>query len=127
MMGAKTGKRGPDPLEVDPVKLLALAQINCTNEEMASVLGMSKRTFQERLAENEELRDIIDKGREEGKASLRRMQWKAALGGNTTMMIWLGKNTLGQTDKQQVEHSGKGGGPLVLRLAKDDDTDQQDD
>jgi len=40
-----------------------------------------------------------------GKASLRRTQWKAATGGNSTMMVWLGKNVLGQTDKQEIEHN----------------------
>ena len=34
-----------------------------------------------------------------GKASLRRAQWKAALNGNTTMLVWLGKQELGQNDK----------------------------
>jgi len=100
------GKPGPDKIEVDPARLETLAKINCTHEEMASVLGMSIRTFQERLAEDPELRTIIEKNRDEGKASLRRAQWKSALGGDRTMMIWLGKNHLGQTDRQAVEHSG---------------------
>jgi hypothetical protein len=37
-------------------------------------------------------------GREEGKASLRRMQWRAAER-STAMLIWLGKQYLGQTGK----------------------------
>ena len=40
-----------------------------------------------------------------GKASLRRTQWKTATGGNPTMQIWLGKNMLGQTDKQEIDHN----------------------
>ena len=39
------------------------------------------------------------------KASLRRMQYKAAEGGNVTAQIWLGKQILGQKDK--LEHSGE--------------------
>jgi hypothetical protein len=31
------------------------------------------------------------------------MQWKLARSGNATMLIWLGKQWLGQTDK--VEHA----------------------
>lgn len=98
-MGAQSGKPGPDPLQVDPAKMEALGRINCTHEEIAAVLGMSARTFRERLEENPELRHILEKARDEGKASLRRVQWKAALSGDRTMMIWLGKNTLGQSDK----------------------------
>ncbi len=31
--------------------------------------------------------------------SLKRKQWEMAMGGNITMLIWLGKQNLGQTDK----------------------------
>ena len=111
------GRRGPQKTLVDPVRLLALAQIHCTHGEMAAVLGMSLRTFQERLEEHPELHDIINKGRDEGKASLRRAQWKSALSGDRTMMIWLGKNHLGQRDAP-LEVTGAGGGPLVILAAE---------
>ena len=39
------------------------------------------------------------KGFESGKASLRRKQYEVAMGGNCTMLVWLGKQYLGQTDK----------------------------
>jgi hypothetical protein len=41
-----------------------------------------------------------------GKASLRRKQFQVADGGNVGMLVWLGKQYLGQTDKveQQVDH-----------------------
>lgn len=42
-----------------------------------------------------------------GKRSLRRMQWKSAKGGNATMQIWLGKQLLGQTDKQDITSGGE--------------------
>jgi hypothetical protein len=38
------------------------------------------------------------KGRESLKQSLRRAQIKLALSGNAVMLIWLGKNLLGQSD-----------------------------
>jgi len=115
-MGAKTGKPGPDPIQVDPAKMEALGRISCTHEEIAAVLGMSVRTFRQRLSENEELRNLLEKARDEGKASLRRAQWKAALAGDRTMMIWLGKNTLGQSDRQAIEHSGS----LTVHFDKQD-------
>ena len=31
------------------------------------------------------------------------MQWKAADKGNVTMLIWLGKQVLGQAEKQEVK------------------------
>ena len=33
------------------------------------------------------------------------MQWKAAERGNTSMLIWLGKQILGQSDKQEISMS----------------------
>ena len=40
-----------------------------------------------------------------GKAKLRRLQWEAAESGNITMLIWLGKNILGQADKSKIQHA----------------------
>jgi hypothetical protein len=45
-----------------------------------------------------------------GKTRLRHMQWEAAEKGNVAMMIWLGKQHLGQAEKQEV--TGKDGGPI---------------
>ena len=39
------------------------------------------------------------------KLSLRQLQWKNAASGNTALLIFLGKNFLGQTDKSQVDHT----------------------
>ncbi len=47
--------------------------------------------------------DYIRQKRGKGKASLRRMQWKAAESGDRTMLVWLGKNWLDQTDKMKQE------------------------
>lgn len=72
-----------------------LANMHCTQEEIAEFVGISVRT----LKRNEEFCRLYKKGRENGKISLRRMQWQKADQGNTTMLIWLGKQYLGQSDK----------------------------
>ena len=74
-----------------------LAAINCTMEEIAAVLDCSVDTLERRFAE------IIKKGRDSGKMSLRRKQFEVALGGNVGMLIWLGKQLLGQKDVSRVE------------------------
>lgn len=78
--------------QVDTDQIYTLAQLWCTQEEIAAHTGVSVDTLERNYA------DIIKKGKEEGKASLRRMQWRSALDGNVTMQIWLGKNILKQTD-----------------------------
>lgn len=91
---------GGRPKKVIDYKLVAeLANIQCTQQEIANVLNMGVRTLQN----DEEFMRIYKKGMDEGKMSLRRLQWQKAIQGNTTMLVWLGKQYLGQTDKQEVD------------------------
>ena len=70
----------------------------CTEEEIASILNCSRDLFY--TEDNKELyRQAIQKGQSEGKQSLRRYQYELAKKGNSSMLIWLGKQWLGQTDK----------------------------
>jgi hypothetical protein len=50
---------------------------------------------------------------------LRAAQFRLALDGNTAMLIWLGKQYLGQTDKHETknEHTGKDGAAISFTLA----------
>lgn len=79
--------------EIDIELVKNLASIFCTVEEIAAMVGVSKDTLERRYAA------IIKEGKERGKASLRRLQWKIAQGGNASMAIFLGKQYLGQADK----------------------------
>lgn len=84
---------------IDYEQVEKLASIHCTQQEIATFLGCSVDTLQH----DEKFSAIYKKGLETGKMSLRRLQWKKAQDGNTTMLIWLGKNLLGQKDK--IEYS----------------------
>jgi hypothetical protein len=79
--------------DVDADVMQRLAAICCTMTEIAAVTGVSVATLERRYAEP------IKRGREIGKATLRREQYRLAMNGNPTMLIWLGKQLLGQTDK----------------------------
>jgi hypothetical protein len=80
-------------LPIDESQVEELAAILCTMEEIAAVVGCSVDTLERRFA------DTIKKGRERGKSSLRRIQWRLAQDGNAALAIWLGKQWLGQADK----------------------------
>ena len=69
-----------------------LAAIMCTNEEISQVLGITPSQLKNKYQK------IIDKGRAEGKKSLRRAQFEKALTGDVRMLIFLGKNYCGQSD-----------------------------
>ena len=83
-------------LKIDKEKVEQLASFGCTTSEIASVLGWDEATIRKRFSE------YLTKGKEKGKIRLRQMQWKAADKGNVTMLIWLGKQILGQADKSEV-------------------------
>jgi hypothetical protein len=92
---------------------------------MAAVLGVSVDTIQRRKRNSEEFCGVIEKGRASLRNSLRRLQVKKALEGNTTMLIWLGKQLLGQSDRQQTEITGAEHGPIFtadIVTGMDDDT-----
>jgi len=69
-----------------------LAKLHCTNQEMADFFDVPLQTFVDNF------RDIITKGRLETKQRLRAAQLKLALNGDRTMLIWLGRNILSQSD-----------------------------
>lgn len=80
-------------LKLDPILIEQLAEEHCTMEEISSYCECSVDTLERRYAE------IIKRGKDKGKVSLRRLQWEMAKAGNVTMAIWLGKQILGQKDK----------------------------
>jgi hypothetical protein len=81
--------------------------IQCTGEEIASVLGCSYDTLERCCKKQQKMKfaDYIADKRKKGNVSLRRSQWSSATGGNVTMQIWLGKNVLGQSDKIEERKS----------------------
>jgi hypothetical protein len=80
---------------IDPELVEKLASIFCTMEDMSLILDCSVDTLERRFAE------VIKKGRSKSKASLRRKQYEVAQSGNVTMLIWLGKQHLDQSDKRE--------------------------
>lgn len=93
-MKEKSPKKTGRPLkEIDERQVKSLAGINCSLAEMAAVLDCSEDTLSRRFAE------VIKKGRESGKMSLKRKQYEVAMSGNVTMLIWLGKITVGQVEQ----------------------------
>jgi AraC-like DNA-binding protein len=92
-------------------QLVAMIRIQCTRDEICDVLNMSETTLNRRLKERGEhnFEALYKKHSGEGKASLRRMQWKAAEAGNPTMLVWLGKNMLDQKDKVEQDHTSSDG------------------
>ncbi len=88
--------------EIDYDILENLMQIQCTQSEICSVFNITDKTLlskiKEHYGEDMDFMELYKIHSEKGKTSLRRAQYKVALNGNTTMLIWLGKQYLGQKE-----------------------------
>jgi hypothetical protein len=98
-------------LPFDEKVLQELAAIGCTNKEIAVIARISHDSLTRRFAY------LLEKGREDAKCSLRRVQWASAMSGNVVMQIWLGKQLLGQRDHHEL--SGPGGGAVPVQIVND--------
>jgi hypothetical protein len=95
--------------DIDPEQVEKLAQLGLSYAEIAAVLDCDASTLTRRFAQ------VIKKGHEHRDASLRRTQFDVAVNQkNPTMLIWLGKQFLGQRDKQEL--SGENGGPITFSI-----------
>lgn len=83
---------GRDKKVIPPAEVYKLAQIGCKDREIADWFDIDDNTLRYHFQRE------LTKGREALKHSLRRAQVSLALGGNAVMLIWLGKNILGQSD-----------------------------
>lgn len=84
-------------VQIDVKTVERLAQLGCKTTEIADHFGVSVDTIDRRFAEE------LTKGRANIRMSLRQWQLKAAEKGNPTMLIWLGKQMLGQEDRSIFE------------------------
>ena len=99
--GKSKSKGDRPPIDIPEEDVLNLAEIGCTNVEIAGFFKVDESTIRKRFPE------ILTKGRESGKIRLRKKQFSVAMKGNVSMLIWLGKQILGQKDKTETEHGEK--------------------
>jgi hypothetical protein len=83
---------GREKRVVPPDEVYKLAEIGCTDREIAEWFMIKEDTLRYNFA------DYLTKGRAGMKRRLRSVQLSTALAGNATLLIWLGKNLLGQSD-----------------------------
>jgi hypothetical protein len=89
--------RARTPINYARVKELAWLQ--CPDAEIADSMGIDPAAFSRRKKTDKQLREALRKGRADGKIAIRGYQLKSAKEGKPTVLIWLGKQSLGQTDK----------------------------
>lgn len=104
MKKEKTRKKtGRPEYKIDFDQVDRMCAIHCTGEEIAGVLNINYDTLNEQIKRHFKMSfpEYFKKKSAPGKMSLRRAQFKTANDGNPTMLVWLGKQYLGQTDKAE--------------------------
>ena len=84
--------------KVPKAKVRMLASCGCSFREIAKYFAADEAVIRKKFRED------YEQGRQDMKVKLRQAQWKGALEhGNTSLLIFLGKNYLGQSDKTDLE------------------------
>src|SRR5579884_2673098 len=91
-------KRGQPEKVIDLKQLEKLCALGLTDDQLAVFFDVSTRTIELRKR-RPEFKRAMDRGKLNVQISLRQKQIAEAMDGNTTMLVWLGKNLLGQRDK----------------------------
>ena len=86
----------PKKYDIDKTQVEKLASYGCTVREVANFFGCSEDLIKKSYSQ------FMTKGKDKGKIRLRQMQWRSAENGSVPMQIWLGKQVLGQSDKQEI-------------------------
>ena len=82
----------PTKYNIKGEEVQKLSKFGMTNVEIADFFGCDESLIRKSYSE------YLTKGRAEMKLRLRQLQWKSAEKGNAVMLIWLGKQLLGQSD-----------------------------
>jgi hypothetical protein len=117
---------GRPPKVIDKKQFESLCGIQCTLEEVCQFFDCDEKTLNKWCKENyrDTFSHVFKTKRGVGRVSLRRAQYQAALKGNSSLLIWLGKQYLDQTDSPamlQAQQEVEDLTPLADLLKGDDD------
>jgi hypothetical protein len=114
------GKRpnGRPKIEIDWKNFDKLCTIQCNLEEIAAWFECSVDTIERAVKREKKMgfAEYVTIKRGKGKVGLRRKQYQTAMAGNVTMLIWLGKQELGQKDRSHIEETGENGEPIKITV-----------
>ena len=115
---ASRGK-GQPKIEFDYIELEELSRTHCSMIDLAKFYNCSEATIESRYRTDELFKSAMDRGRFEAIKGLRRKQLEMAMDGNTQMAVFLGKNILGQTDKQEIDNLSRVE-PITIEIVNPD-------
>jgi len=105
---SKSKRAGRPKLGLCEEDITKLAQYGMTDREMCDILQISLDTLQK-------FRSIIQSARGNLSKSIKRTQLQLAIEEKDRgMLIWVGKQYAGQTEKKEIQHSGEIAQPNVV-------------
>lgn len=132
--GVRYPKDGVPKKNIDYDELDKLIGIGCTGEECAHFFNIDYDTLNARVKEKygQSFSEYHDYKASKFKVSLRRMQVRSAMGEkdekgkyvlypNVNMQVWLGKQYLGQADKQEMKHEGSAFSIILTETPENED------
>ena len=105
-------------VDIDWKKVDKLLEADCEGTEIAAYLGIVPNTLYRRCEADHKISfsKYLQEKKAKGNSLLKVKQFDAAMSGDKTMMIWLGKQRLGQKEKQDIEHTIKDELPFNINL-----------
>jgi hypothetical protein len=101
---------------IDWEKVDRLIEAGCSGHEIAPAIGIDSDTLYSRCVHDNgsTYSDYSAKLKAKGEGLIKAKQFQLAMSGNPSMLIWLGKNRLGQSDKAQIEQTNTV--PQVIKI-----------
>jgi hypothetical protein len=110
-------------IEINWTDFDKLCAMQCTVPEVASWFGCSEDTIKRAVKRKWRMtfEEYAGPKKLKGNISIRRVQFERAQAGDKTMLIWWGKQYLGQREKHDTELTGKDGGPVetIIRVVRE--------
>lgn len=114
--GAGSPKGGPKPVEIDLETVEVAAGFGLTTGQIAALCGLSLSRFKERKAEDPLIQEAVDKGQARVAFDVSKALVNRAKDGDVQAIRWYEQTRLGRSEKSVLEHTGRDGGPLDVRL-----------
>jgi hypothetical protein len=99
----------PGPIEIDLERVERLLIFGCKGSEIAAAIGVHPDTLYRRIVDECGINfsTFAAQKKEKGDTLLKEAQFLKAIDGDNTMLIWLGKHRLGQTEGEDPKHISK--------------------
>ena len=120
MARPKNNNGGRPKKPIDWKEAEKLCALQCSEVEIADWFHVSVDTLARRLKDEKQqsFKEFFELHRVQGKIALRRNMFKMSER-HPTMAIFLAKNWLGMSDKQEFEHSGSDDRPIKIMVVSE--------